>query len=200
MRPYLPYILLLSTALATPGNSSKVLADSGYDQTLKKALNTLKEQQQEYDERYSRVLYNIGVAYYGMGDFTNQERYCVKSLEIEKNLYGESSPLIIKTCNLLAISYLGLQEYTKSLEYSKTALNIAGNNPASVDITDLKAIYNNLGVTYIHLSDYSKAKVYLEKTESFYLFKHFLRDDNYIALLNNMAITYGFLGLSEKSK
>ena len=24
-----------------------------------------------------------------MGDFTNQERYCVKSLEIEKNLYGE---------------------------------------------------------------------------------------------------------------
>ena len=159
----------------------------------------LKEQQNEYDERYSRVLYNIGVAYYGMGDFTNQERYCVKSLEIEKNLYGEFSPLIIKTCNLLALSYLGLQEYSKSLEYSKMALNIAGNNPASVDITDLQAIYSNLGVTYIHLADYSKAKVYLEKTESFYLLKHFLHDDNYIGLLNNMAITYGFLGLSQKS-
>ena len=72
-----------------------------------------------------------------LGDFTNQEHYCVNSLEIEKNLYGESSPLIIKTCNLLALSYLGLQEYEKSLEYSKMALNIAGNNPESVDITDL---------------------------------------------------------------
>jgi hypothetical protein len=47
MRRYLSHILLLATTLATPGNSSKVFADSGYDQTLKKALNTLKEQQQE---------------------------------------------------------------------------------------------------------------------------------------------------------
>ena len=159
----------------------------------------LKEQQNEYDDRYARVLYNIGTAYYGMGDFTNQESYSVKSLEIERKIYGESSPLIIKTCNLLALSYLGLQDYSKSFEYSKMALNIAGNNEGSVDITDLKAIFNNLGVTYIHLADYSKAKVYLEKTESFYLLKHFKLDDNYISLLNNMAITYGFLGLSDKS-
>ena len=79
------------------------------------------------------------------------------------------------------------------------ALNIAGNNPGSVDITDLQAIYSNLGVTYIHLADYSKAKVYLEKSESLYHLKHFLHDDNYFSLLNNLAITYGFLGLSEKS-
>ena len=160
----------------------------------------LKDQMKEYDERYSRVLYNMGVAYYGLGDFSNQERYSVKSLEIEKDLYGESSPMIIKTCNLLALSYLGLQEYAKSLEYSKMALNIAGNNMELVEVTDLQAIYNNLGVTYIHLADYSKAKVYLEKTESFYILKHFLHDENYIGLLNNMAITYGFLGMSEKSK
>jgi CHAT domain-containing protein len=159
----------------------------------------LKEQQYEYDDLYAKVLYNIGIACYGIGDFTNQERYCVNSLEIEKKLYGESSPLIIRTCNLLALSYLGLQEYAKSLEYSKMALNIAVINPDSVDISDMKAFYNNLGVTYIHLADYSKAKVYLEKTESFFLLKHFKFDDNYISLLNNMAITYGFLGLPDKS-
>jgi soluble lytic murein transglycosylase-like protein len=47
MRRYLTHILLLATTLATPGNSSKVFANSGFDQTLKQALNTLKEQQRE---------------------------------------------------------------------------------------------------------------------------------------------------------
>jgi soluble lytic murein transglycosylase-like protein len=47
MRLYLTHILLLAATLVTSGNSSKVFADSSYDQTLKQALNTLKEQQQE---------------------------------------------------------------------------------------------------------------------------------------------------------
>jgi CHAT domain-containing protein len=159
----------------------------------------IKEKLNEYDERYAKILYNLGVAYYNLGDFTSQEHYTAYSFDIEKRIYGESSPLIVKTCNLLALSYLSLQEYEKSLELSKMALSIAGDNQGSVDITDQAAIYNNLGVTYIHLADYSKAKVYLEKTESFYKLNRFQIDDNYFGLLNNMAITYGFLGLSDKS-
>lgn len=46
MRRYLKY-MLLATTLATAGNSSPVFADSNFDQTLKQALSTLKQQQQE---------------------------------------------------------------------------------------------------------------------------------------------------------
>jgi CHAT domain-containing protein len=159
----------------------------------------LKEESREYDERYANALYNLGVAYNGMGDFISQEQYCSNSLEIEKKLYGDSSPLLIKTYFNLISSCIGLQEYEKSLEYSKIVLAISVSNPGSVDLTDLASVYNNLGVMYLRLADYSKAKVYLEKTESIYHLGHFKQDDNYFTLLNNMAITYGFLGLSAKS-
>jgi CHAT domain-containing protein len=159
----------------------------------------LKEASREYDERYANTLYNLGVAYNGMGDFISQEQYSFNSLEIEKKLYGESSPLLIKTYFNLISACIGLQEYNKSLEYSKIVLAISGSNPGSVDMKDMASVYNNLGVLYMSLADYSKAKMYLEKTESIYHLSHFLQDDNYFTLLNNMAITYGFLGLSAKS-
>ena len=57
------------------------------------SLQGLKEKRKEYDERYANTLYNLGVAYNGMGDFISQEQYSANSLEIEKKLYGESSPL-----------------------------------------------------------------------------------------------------------
>ncbi|WP_141732139.1 lytic transglycosylase domain-containing protein [Oligoflexus tunisiensis] len=47
MRRYLTHILLLAATLATPGNSSTVYADSDFNQNLKQALNTLKQQQDE---------------------------------------------------------------------------------------------------------------------------------------------------------
>lgn len=159
----------------------------------------LKVQRREYDERYANTLYNLGVAFNGMGDFISQEQYSLNSLEIEKKIYGESSPLLVKTYFSLIIASIGLQEYEKSLEYSNIALSIAGNNSGSIDMSDLASIYNNLGVVYLNLADYSKAEVYLEKTESIYNLNHFPLNDNYFSLLNNMAITYGFLGLHDKS-
>ncbi len=141
----------------------------------------------------------MGIAYYELGDFANQERYCVNSLEIEKNIYGESSPLLIRTYSILAIAYLQLQEYKKALEYSKIALEISGQNPGSADMTDMAAIYNNLGVIYMRLADYTRAKVYLEKVESIYILSHLEFTENFFNLLNNLAITYSFLGLTDKS-
>jgi CHAT domain-containing protein len=159
----------------------------------------LKEKREEYDERYANTLYNLGVAYNGMGDFIGQEQFSASSLEIEKKLYGASSPLLIKTYLSLISACIGLQEYEKSLEYSKIALNISAGNPGAVDLADLASVYNNLGVLYMSLADYSKAKVYLEKTESLYRSGQFPPGDNYFTLLNNMAITYGFLGLTDLS-
>ena len=159
----------------------------------------IKEERKEYDERYANALYNTGVAYNGMGDFISQEQYCVKSLELEKKLYGDSSPYLVKTYFSLISACIGLHEYEKSLEYSMIALNISSSNPGSVDMADMASIFNNLGAIYMYLADYSKAKVYLEKTESIYNLNHFPLGDNYFSLLNNLAITYGFLGLQDKS-
>ena len=158
-----------------------------------------KEKRKEYDERYAKTLYNLGIAFNGAGDFISQEMYTLKSLEIEKKLFGDSSPLLIKTYFSLNVASLGLKEYEKSLEYSKIALTISASNPGSVEIKDLASVYNNLGVLYLNLADYTKAKVYLEKTESIYNLNNIQFDDLYFPLLNNLAITYGFLGLTDKS-
>ena len=162
----------------------------------------LKEQRGEYDERYARILYNMGLAYYDMGDFTNQERFCLQSLEIEKKIYGDSNPMLISTYSILVIAYLELQEYEKALEFSNIALKISDNSPVALnnsEILDMASVYNNLGVLYMRLADYTKAKVYLEKAESIYLLNNIKLNENIFNLLNSMAITYGFLGLSEKS-
>ncbi len=107
--------------------------------------------------------------------------------------------MLIKTYSSLIIAYMGLQEYEKSLSYAKIALEIANNNPGNSDATDQADLYNNLGVLYMRLADYSKAKVYLEKSESILKINHVQVNDNYFNLLNSLAITYGVLGLSEKS-
>ncbi len=52
----------------------------------------LKESRKEVDEKYANTLYNLGVAYFDLGDFSKQERYSVNSLEIEKKIYGVFQP------------------------------------------------------------------------------------------------------------
>jgi CHAT domain-containing protein len=177
------------------------LLSKNYSEAIRflKITGRLKAEGKEFDERYANTLYNLGVAYNGMGDFISQEQYSRKSLEIEKTLYGESSPLLIKTYFSLIVACIELHEYEKAQEYIKIVLTISGGNPGSVDMEDLASVYSNLGVLYLSLADYSKAKIYLEKTESIYHLSHFPQDDNYLILLNNLAITNGSLGLPDIS-
>ena len=56
---------------------------SGSVRYLKKSAG-LKESMKEFDARLAKTLYNLGVAYNGLGDFSNQENYSLNSLEVEK--------------------------------------------------------------------------------------------------------------------
>jgi CHAT domain-containing protein/tetratricopeptide (TPR) repeat protein len=159
-----------------------------------------KEQRKEFDSQYAKTIYNIGVAYNRIGDYLSQEQYSEKSLAIEKELYGSTSPLLIKTYASLAIANIELHDYEQALDNSNKALVLADNNPDSTEISDLASIYNNLGVLYMWKADYSKAKVYLEKSESLHLKNKFLIDESYFNILNSLAIAYGNLGLADKSK
>jgi CHAT domain-containing protein len=192
---------------------SKTLADSYYligvyysfTRSLNNAINYLKlsvalrEKNQDYNTRYAKALYNLGTLYNRLGDFKKHEEYSLKSIDVEKKIYGESSPILISTYTSLIIAYNELQEYEKSLSYANIALSIARNNTEATNSSDLENLYNNLGALYMFLADYSKAKIYLDKSESIHEENYFDFDENYITLMNNIAITNGELGFHKKS-
>ncbi len=159
----------------------------------------LKERNNEYDERYARTLFNIGVMYNRLGDFKKLEDLSTRCLAVEKNIYGDTSPVLIETYSSLITAYIELQEYEKSINLANIALSIADINHKTTDLPELGDLYNNLGVLYSRLADFTKAKIYLDQAESIYKKYNLERNVNYINLMNSMAITYGALGSTEKS-
>ena len=69
----------------------------------------------------------------------------------------------------------------------------------NVSARDMIDLYTNLGACFSRLADFSRAKIYLESAESIHEKNHLDFDNNYINLINTLAITYGALGLSDKS-
>jgi CHAT domain-containing protein len=161
---------------------------------------SIKEGHAEYDKRYAKALYNLGVAYLSIGDFKKHEEFSSKSLEIEKRIHGVTSPVLASTYLSLIIAYIELQEYDKAIAYSNIALTIANTKPDSVPPGITADLYLNLGVCYGRLADYSKAKIYLDKAESLYKKWILNPDDNFINLMNNSAVTYGALGFRTESE
>ena len=160
---------------------------------------SLKEKNHDKDNNYINALYNLGVLYSQLGDFKKHEDYSIRSLEEEKNIYGDASPSLISTYSSLITAYIQLQEYEKSINYSNIALRISNNNPDSVSPVIIADLYNNLGVCYSRLADFSKAIIYFDKSESIYRNNHLGLDENYINLMNSLAISYGSMKLADKS-
>ncbi|MEI6049517.1 MAG: CHAT domain-containing tetratricopeptide repeat protein [Bacteroidota bacterium] len=178
------------------------LIEKKYYQSIKflSLVVSIKEKNKEYDQIFAKALYNLGIVFNGLGDFNKHEDYSVKALELEKKLFSESSPALIDTYTSLIIAYIELQDYEKAINYSNIALAIANNSPGSVSPVTMADLYYNTGVCFSRLANFSKAKIYFEKSESIYMTCHLDLNDNYINLVNSMAITYGALGLSEKSE
>jgi CHAT domain-containing protein len=167
-------------------------------QYLKLSLE-LRERIKVYDIRNARALHNIAVAYNGLGDFNRFEEYSLKSLKMNERIYGESSPDLMSSYSSLIIAYIELQEYEKAIKYLNIALKNVDNNSDNVSPVMMADLYNNFGVCYYRLADFSKTKIYLEKAESIYRLSKLNVNDNYINLINSMALTYLKLGLSELS-
>lgn len=165
---------------------------------LKQSLE-IKEEKKEYDKMYSKILYNIGVSSSGTGDYNKFVDYSLRSLDIDRKIFGEKNQRLVYPYLNLVIGNLELQEYRKAIDYSNIAISIANDNPDSIPMFICANLYDNLGVCFSRLADFSKAKIYLDKSELIYKTCNLPRDDNYINLLNTLAITYGALGLTEKS-
>lgn len=168
------------------------------------AINWLKlsasmcEQLKTNKEIHSKCLFNLGIAYSKLGDFGRMEEYTLKSLEIEKELHGNNSSLLLSGYSALVNAYYGLNEYNKAIIYGNKALSLNGVLIENYK-TEMAILYSNIGVCHARLSDYSKAVLYLEKAESIYDEFSLPEDESYINLLNSLAANYFFLGLHEKS-
>lgn len=173
------------------------LSEKNYPESIKYLKNTIeiKNKGKNYDTRYSNALYNLGISYYGLGNYKMFEYYSLKSLEIDKRKFGENSPLLVASYSVLTVVYIELQDYEKALQYSDIALKMADQNTGKVTMTALADLYSNMGVCYIMLADFSKAKIYLEKCESLVGPEY----PGYLNLMNSLAIVYGAFGLKDKA-
>lgn len=160
--------------------------------------SSIREEVKCYDEIYAKCLFNTGIAYNNLGDFKRMEQFILTSLEIETKLYGESSPLLLRSLSALVTAYLNLNDYSKAISFGNRALKLISISNEN-DNSDIAILYTNIGVSHARLSDYSKAVLYLEQAESIYKKNSLAEDGNYINLLNSLAVTYFFLGLNDKS-
>jgi CHAT domain-containing protein len=160
---------------------------------------SLKEKLKQYDASLYKCYYNLGVEYNRIGDIRKHEEYTKKSLDFEKKLYGDNSPKLIDSYLSLISASIQLKEYNQAISLLGEALKIAMENPGSVGKKQLADLYSNYGVVYAREADYSKAKIYFDKSEQVCRENNLTGDENYINLVNNLAVTYGVLHLSERS-
>jgi len=161
--------------------------------------SSIRDQMKTDDEIQAKCLFNMGLAYYSIGDYRRMAEAILRSLEIEKKLFGTNDPRLISGLSSLVTAYLNLNDYRKAISYGNAALNLT-NKADESKIPDVAVLYMNIGVCYTWLSDYSKAKLYFEQAESLYRQYHLSEDINYINLLNSLGATCYFLGMETKSE
>jgi CHAT domain-containing protein len=178
-----------------------------YNNNLTEALRYLnkcvanKEKNGVFDKQYVKAIYNICVVYAKNGDFENYEKFGLKSLDFYKKTYGKSSPALLNPYIATIIIMQTLKKYENAISYSDTALAIYVNNPGKVQPITLTYLYGELAHIFAVLGDQSKSKIYLDKTKSLYdNFNLPKRNDEYINLLDDIAVTYNGLGHAIESK
>jgi CHAT domain-containing protein len=149
---------------------------------------------------YAKTLLNTGLIYGNLGEYNKLADYSQRYLDIVEKTYGDTSRLLIKGYSSLVTAYVQMQQYEKAVAVAGSAVKISNRLGDTWITPELITLYNAIGVCYVRLDDYSKAINYLEKTEYLYISGKLHQDENYLNLLNSLAVTYSYLGLKEKSR
>ena len=150
------------------------------------------------DVHYANSIFNIGVVYNYFGDFQRVIRYMQEYVNIASEIYGENSKEVAQAYSALIGASIGIQDYRRFPDYTFTALGILGKNRNALTGTDLSNLYHNIGIGYLHTGDYAKARIYLEEAEALMKKNPASKDEDYINLINTLAIVYENLGIKEK--
>ncbi|MCU0460432.1 MAG: CHAT domain-containing protein [Bacteroidales bacterium] len=152
------------------------------------------------DENYAKALFNAGLSCYQQGDFIQSISFMKDYENLAISRYGEYSGNLAEAYSVLAGASIEYIDYEGFVDYAFKALNIIGRNKDALDGNQLSNLYSTIGVGYIRMADFAKAKLYLEKSESLIKEFNIPHDANYINLINSLAYTYGVLGLHDEEK
>ncbi|NLN30020.1 MAG: CHAT domain-containing protein [Bacteroidales bacterium] len=156
----------------------------------------LKDSLNIADNQYLKALFNLGVAHNYLGNYTMVKRYLTRYIEISVEYYGADSPDVASAyATLIGTSILN-NDYKSFIEYTDRALGIL----KAFQERELCDLYSSIGAGYARMGDCAKAMIYFEQAESVWEKNDMEMDQNYITLINSMAINYGYLGMNEKEE
>ena len=149
----------LATAYQREGYALKVLgrdslALTAYDHSLFILRKLVK------NDRIARALYNKGLVYFDLSDYSNSTELYQKAYSFFKK--EKDSFLMGKMLNSIAINYMYESQYTKSLSnYLKAAAIYEKLKQTSS--TEYASILSNIGLLYYRLEDYKRSLTYQKR-------------------------------------
>ena len=161
---------------------------------------SIKEKNNEIDERYVKSIYNLSVAFYLSGDLKKNESFAMRSMDLYRKIYGEDAPELLYPYMSSILAFLNIKDYEKAISFSDKALIIALKNPDVTPPSILADLYGNLGSCYNSLNDRTKSKIYNEKSLSIYEEFNLPKNLNYINLVQRIASNYSDLGFTSEAQ
>jgi len=158
----------------------------------------LRQRLKVHDKILGKGLFNLGICYGNLGDYNNEILYMTDYLELSPEIYGESSGENAEAYTSLIGAYVELKNFQKFLDITSLALDLISLKKDSIKGNALALLFQNIGVGYNRMGNYSKSRIYFEEAESVYKNQKLESVDYYINLINALALTYGYLELTEK--
>ena len=191
---------LLAESLYYTGIYFKLKDDINLSRKSLEKVIAIKENIRKVDTIYSKALYNLGGLFARSGLYRLHEYYTLRALNVEKLLYGENSKELITTYGSLITAYIELNESKKALNLTDIAYKTALINETEARPSDLAFLYNNIGVLYSSLRDFSKSLIFFEKAEEFYLQSDLIYKEPIINLYRNKSYVLGNLMQKEAAE
>ena len=141
---------------------------------------------------------NIGVTYYGMGNYQTALDYEEKALKTYGNIVGEYHHLVATVYNNIGTIHSSIGDYRKTILFYEKALDIDNMFPDKY-LSEKADLLNNLGIAYSKLGDNKKALELCEKALSFQKQLSGKIDLDLALSYNNIGYIYSCLGNSNKA-
>lgn len=159
--------------------TSSILGDLGmykmtqaeYDEARNYYSQSLQIKEKVYGDdghpNYTATLTNLAVLEEQMGNYTVAESLFVKTMEIDKKLFGSGHPYVAISMSHLAGIYLEREDYEKALDFHESAKQIYLDSYGP-DHYYLGSMYKNYGNLLSMMGDYEQAENYFDQSKSIY--------------------------------
>ncbi|MDT8401577.1 MAG: CHAT domain-containing tetratricopeptide repeat protein [Bacteroidales bacterium] len=109
------------------------------------------------DDIYARTRTNLALSYMYTGNHEDALKNLETALATREMLFGTESPNLVRTLLNLSAIYIDMSMYERALSYSLRGIRLGEKYIDVIDRGDLLNLYNNSGVSYANIFDYSRA-------------------------------------------